>query len=396
MGPTMKYIDNYTNEMLQLRRDEKLYVQFMGEREYLYSGWEINQITSQLNNLYYKNEIVNTIKSYLKEGAQANSIIIMNDSIKLNNSYSKYEGGYLNLNDDEHLQNFYHLGSPVAFMNNEKVKRIYILFELVRSLYSNNKDSNLKFKNQKKFLKSLIENRNNFTSGELLSNFIYNMLKDVNKYEIQEDADIAMLIDRKIKSLKNFFNSWNQTFENDYNTRKDSKDFKYYFRRLGKPIVCIYDEDTHSIKLLCIDMIAMQYFKEDNSRLLETKEIKQNSPLIITVGIAMTFLPSLLKLGENVWRFTKTKKEYDEEELSLDQEAETTSRELSETEELILRNKNLISANPKILDQDIFLTGSTNDEKVDVSLKKVEDMNSEMISKFRDTLQSKDVKVTGI
>lgn len=391
----MKYIDNYTNELLRLSRNEKLYIQFIGEREYLYSGWEINQITSHLNNFYYKNEIINTIKSYLREGMQPNNIIIMNDSIKLNNSYFKYDGGYLNLNDIEHLENFYHLGSPVAFMNNEGIKKIFILFELVRSLYSNKKETTLSFKNQKIFLKSLIEQRSNISNGKILSDIIYNMLKDANKHEIQGNVDISVQIEQKVNSLKKFFKSWDQITENESIRHNDLKDFKYYFKRLGKPIVCIYDEETHSIKVLCIDMIAMQYFNEDNSRLLETKEIKQNSPLIITVGIALTFLPSLLKLGESVLKFTSTRKKYDEEELLLDQEADIVKKELSKTEELILRNKSLIASNAKILKQDTFLAASKDDE-INVAMQKIDALNNEMTLKFHDILESKDVKVRGV
>lgn len=394
----MRYIDNYTNKMLQLSREEKLYIQFIGEREYLYSGWEINQITSHLNNLYYKNEILNTVKSYLREGTRPKNIIIMNDSIKLNNSYSKYNGGYLNLNNEEHLQNFYHLGSPVEYMYNEKIKKMFVLFELTRSLYSNNTESKLKFKKQKVFLKILIEQRDDIPNGKILSNIISDMLRDANSHGLQEDVDISIQIERKVKSLKKFFESWDQIPENknELNRGIDSKDFKYCFKRLGKPIVCIYDEETHSVKLLCIDMIAMQYFKEDNSRFLETKEIKQNSPLVITVGIAITFLPSLLKLGESVLKFTKTKKEYAKEELSLEQETKMLMKDISDTEELIKRNEEIISSHTEILNQEIFQADSQPDKEIDATIEKIDAMNTEMTLKFKDILQSKDIKVKGV
>lgn len=52
--------DNYTDYVNSQFSKKQITIQGNKDHEYLYSGWEINRITDNINNIYYKNEIINS------------------------------------------------------------------------------------------------------------------------------------------------------------------------------------------------------------------------------------------------------------------------------------------------------------------------------------------------
>lgn len=67
-------MDKYTEVIKTKTREDKLELTLVGNREYLYSGWEINQVMNRINNGYYKSELINTIKSKLNLGIDPKNI----------------------------------------------------------------------------------------------------------------------------------------------------------------------------------------------------------------------------------------------------------------------------------------------------------------------------------
>lgn len=392
--------DKYTQLMLQRDRKDKLEIKFIGEREYLYSGWEINQITSHLNNLYYKNEIINTIKSSLNIGIKPENIIIMNESIKLNTAYTKYEEGTLNLNEESDLLNFYFLGSPISFYPNSKVYKMHILFEMVRDLYSSTNQTKVNSVSRRYLLNLLINKQEIIPNGEALKDLIKKLLIDFNKENLEEDSSILSDIQKKVDKLEKHYQLWDDVNkegkEENKNvdikgTKEISTNFEYTFKRYEKPIVCIYNEDSNSIDILCIDMIAMKYFKEKNARLLETKEIKQNSPLMISIGIAIGFLPTLLKLGESVNSARKSKKKYIEEEKNLQEEADRVKKEREESEEIVKKNEEILNS----LNDATSIDSIEDKMDVIVAIEAVDNLGDEIRGNFGNLLEKKEISING-
>lgn len=389
--------DKYTQLMLQRDRKDKIEIKFIGEREYLYSGWEINQITSHLNNLYYKNEIINTMKSSLNMGVKPENIIIMNESIKLNIAYKKYEEGILNLNEESDLLNFYFLGSPISYYSNSMVYKMHVLFEMVRDLYKSTNQTKVNSISRKYLLNLLINKQEVIPNGEALKNLIKTMLIDINKENLEKDSSILSDIQKKVDRLEKHYQLWNDVNKKDKygngnidikETKEVLTSFEYIFKRYEKPIVCIYDDESNSIEILCIDMIAMKHFKENNARLLETKEIKQNSPLMICVGIAIGFLPTLLKFGESVNNAHKTRKIYIEEEKGQQEEAERVQKEKEESEALLKNNEEILNSINNATSFD-----SIKDKRETIVA--IEDLGDEIRVNFESLLEKKKISING-
>lgn len=364
--------DNYTKLIKEMKRTDKVEISFIGEREYLYSGWEINQITSHLNNYYYKHELVNTIKSYLRSGVKPQNIFVMNNSVKISNAYTKYEEGKLNLDDESDLLNFYYLGSPVAYKNNPRLQFIYSSFELTRRIVSMIDSYSSISINKSGVVFELIKNQNEISSEAKLRELILNLLT-IKKVDSKKNE-----LDEIIKKLKKLYITWEEILKkynsNDDILNEEQNDFIYIFKRYDKPIVCVYNEDNNSIEILCIDMIAMKFFDENNARLLETKEIKQNSPLIITIGIAVTFLPSIIKVAESLISSGKTKRELIKQENKLDNEIENYEKKIGELEKKIDENNRILQS---ISDDNIIQNNNDKPEIVE-SLIDINNLDSEL------------------
>jgi tetrahydromethanopterin S-methyltransferase subunit F len=390
--------DKYTELILKKERKDKIEISFVGEREYLYSGWEINQITSHINNVYYKNELINTLKSRLNSGVNPSHIIIMDESIKLNNTYEKYKNGVLNLSDEIDLIEYYYLGSPIPLEPNTQIYKMNILFDLARGLYSSTVNTKVTPISRKFLVHTLMQTQKNIETSEKLKKLLYKMLVTTNQETIMKDKTINNSIQKIIEKQKKHYRLWDEVnaHESDINTFAEKEDlikkFHYTFKRFEKPILCIYNEKDNAIELLCVDMIVRSYFKEKNARLLETKEIKQNSPLIITIGIAIGFLPTIIMLGESLNNARKTKKNYSEQFLQIKQEEEKIIQEKKDSEDRIEKNKAIL-ASIKEVNESISSDNSSKSNEL-VAIEVVTEMEEEVTTSLEKLLIRKDIKIS--
>lgn len=393
--------DKYTELILKKERKDKIEIKFLGEREYLYSGWEINQITNHLNNVYYKSELINTLKARLNSGVDPSHIIIMDESIKLNNTYEKYKSGVLDLTDDDDLIEYYYLGSPIPLEPNAYIYKTSILFDLARDLYSATINKKVTPINRKFLVHTLIQNYRSINTSDKLKKSLHKMLVISNEDKINKDNKINDVIHKIIERFNKHYRLWDEvnTYENEINEFAEINDliknFEYTFKRFEKPIICIYNEDENTLEILCIDMIVRSYFKEKNARLLETKEIKQNSPLLICIGIAVGFLPTIVKLGESLNNAKNTRKKFMEQENQLEKEVENVRQKKQESEELLKKKQAILDSIYEVRDS-IGSADNTEETNALVAIEVVTGLEEEVTTSLEKVLIGKNISIVNI
>lgn len=343
-------MNKYSENILSKSRDDKYELVIKGDREFLYSGWEINQITTHLNNSYYKYELINTIKSELSNGTNPENIWILNESIKLNNTYENIKSGSLNLNTENDLIQFYYLGSPIPLIPHKDTYRIFYIFELIRIIYTMSNSNKLIPINRKESLRFLIARRNTFNNSNELRIAVKELLINSNEDKLKKDSSLLQNIEKIANTNLKVFKYWDELIEeerfddviindsvSDYNIHKEYIfRFKNTFKSFEKPIVCVYKPEINQVVITCIDMIARSYFNEDNARLLETKSISQNSPLLILLGIGMGFLPALARLTEAINITRNTRREVVATIDEIDNNTQSLNRQIEENDRMIL------------------------------------------------------------
>ncbi|MCU5493497.1 hypothetical protein OCB70_14035 [Bacillus cereus] len=353
-------MDLYTKKMSNSDTLNKINVRFESYRDYLYSGWEINQISNSLNNVYYKNELINTIKSLLLNGTNPKDIYILNSSVKIGHEYNFIKNGHLNLNKSQATINLYYMGSPIPLIPSEDVWKINHIFEIFRSFYKKCNSLELNSPKRRYTIHNLFVNRDSITSAAWLKEFLNNRIYECNSTLDSNELEEKVLklfkalessfkafdnMFKELKLLNNFNMKYSENIGEGLNTEKYNvltKYFNYFpntFNKLDRPIICVYNKKEHRLNILCTDLISVKNFTEDNYRFFETKNISQNSPLIIAVCIGIGLAPSLFKVGGSLLSARKTLVNAKKEALKLKEEVDELDRELDEQDEELVKLK---------------------------------------------------------
>ncbi len=297
---------------LEMKRDGKK----------LLSSWQISAFIENLSRSYYKNELLNTIESYINKGTDLENIFIIDESFKLNNIYKNL--GILNLRNERDAKTLYHLGKPIGMFPNEKLIKINCMFEIFRKVNETLSEYKVKGLNKEK-LSGLITfsispnttmiaikekiislaNENLNQSGQeevrnteqnkkidrkkLANSLESSTVQVISSYQKMESDFISIAI-AKESILANDIKDINETPSNIiryFNT------FKSTFDNLIRPIIGIYDPNDNSVEIICRDFIDKTLYVEENKRFLDIKSISRNSPLAVCVVLGvggLTFL----------------------------------------------------------------------------------------------------------
>ncbi|QWH95539.1 hypothetical protein [Bacillus mycoides] len=347
-------MDIYTREMKNSDSLNKINVRFKSCRDYLYSGWEINQISNSLNNVYYKNELINTLKSLLVNETNPKDIYILNSSVKVGQEYNLIKDGHLDLNKSKGIINLYYMGSPIPLIPDEDTWKINYIFEIFRSYYKKCNSLGLNSPKRRYTIHNLFANRDKITNAAWLKEYLNKRTYECNPLLEAKELDEKVL--KVFKTLENSFkafdsmfkdfkliDSFNEKYSNNVgeglNTEKYNAVTKYFnyfqntFNKLDRPIICVHNRQENRLDILCTDLIAVKNFTEDNYRFFETKNISQNSPLIIAIGIGIGLAPSIFKVGESLLSARKTLVNAKKEALKLIEEMDDLDEALDEYDE---------------------------------------------------------------
>lgn len=291
------------------KQHKKLNIKFAGERkEMLYSTWQITKILDTIGDYNYKKNIIRE----LVEVQDIKNIIILDESAKVKLKYSKEDGNTFELNSDTLLE-LYHKGAPISLNIDRKYLIMYFTFKIFSKLYkeyNNNNEEKIDYATKKNLLFQIYE--------ELLGNNIdfLKKIKKQYKIEISEYENEISNIDKLLFKEELFDNldAEERNKEEYDDVRKMRNRFFYYFNTLNRPLIYVEFEDE-SYQLVGSNMINSKKFNHDNVDFLETKLIKQNSPLELILGVSIALLPQYTNLAIVLYNHKREDKE-DLEEIS--------------------------------------------------------------------------------
>lgn len=267
--------------------------------------WELARFLKELNTIYYKYELLNSISTAIKQKISPKEIFIFNKSLPLNKSYAN-----LNLLDIESraIPYFYFIGIPFPlFPSKDKyeIGLLYGYFNLInKKLYS----AGCRTLYTKALSKAYA-----IYCAEGIGAAEYYILSTATKVAEQKNID-------SIVSEKDF-NSYNKKKQNIYTdfdkikditpdkidtflADKENAKLKYYFNvftrlfhNTTRPLVCVKVSDS-AYRVLGRSLVNKT---EKNIHGLELKEVVRNSPL-----------GSLLEGGVSVYRAIKEEQRADE------------------------------------------------------------------------------------
>ena len=90
--------------------------------------WEISSFLNKFNTYYYKAELLNTIAIALNQGIKPENIIILNQSFKLNQQYTKLD--FISTTDGD-LAYLYYIGLPVSLFPDKNIHTLNILEDIM-------------------------------------------------------------------------------------------------------------------------------------------------------------------------------------------------------------------------------------------------------------------------
>ncbi|MDF9887877.1 hypothetical protein M2246_003079 [Bacillus sp. LEw-kw-24] len=363
--------------------DYRVNLEMKRDGEKLLSSWQISAFIENLSRSYYKNELLNTIESYINKGTDLENIFIIDESFKLNNIYKNL--GILYLRNERDAKTLYHLGKPIGMFPNEKLMKINCMFEIFRKVNETLSEYKVKGLNKEKLsglitfsispkttmiaikekIISLANENLNQSSQEEVRNKEQNKKIDQKKlanslesstvqimssYQKMESDFISLAITKE-SILANDIKDINETPSNIagyFNT------FKSTFDNLIRPIIGIYNPNDNSVEIICRDFIDKTLYIEENKRFLDIKSISRNSPLAVCVvlGIGgLTFLSRhiTVALDERLLRKQQAESAVN---ISEEQEIADLMSEIKQAIEERVNNKeiNIIDATQDILD----------------------------------------------
>ncbi|MBJ8115847.1 MULTISPECIES: hypothetical protein [Bacillus] len=426
-------MDTYTRTMTNSESLNKINVRFKSCRDYLYSGWEINQISNSLNNVYYKNELINTLKSLLVNGINPKDIYILSSSVKIGQEYNVIKEGHLDLNRSKGVINLYYMGDPIPLIPDVDTWKVKHIFEIFRSYYTKCNSLGLNSPKRRYTIHNLFANRNEITNATWLKEYLNKRTYECNPLLETKELDEKVLklfktleaafkdfdsMFKDFKMLDNFNVKYSENVGEGLNKEKYNTLTKYFnhflntFNKLERPIICVHNRQENRLDILCTDLISIKNFTEDNYRFFETKNISQNSPLIIAIGIGIGLAPSIFKVGESLLSARKTlinakkealqiKEEMDElnDELDeQDEELEVLRREIQELETEIQQIENNTIENAAVnIGKNIISNYISFNETIDSYavgiVKSLDEKNNET---FAQTLEEKDLTIDNV
>ncbi|MDA9472951.1 hypothetical protein [Enterococcus sp. 5H] len=352
-----KYSELMKNNDSNLRKPT---VKLISSRDSLYSGWEITRISKTINNVYYQNELINTIRALLIGGTDPKDIYVLNDSVNIGNQYTKYSSGIIDIDNKKGLVKWYHLGSPISLFPDKFVSLIFLIFEAYRETVTFCNKNQFLLPNKEESLFEMKQNINNlnFSIKDTIFRFIISKNNiDKNTKEKMSSLEKKLdFYDKKMEETKS--NNYSVEFiienMNDNKMKFDpNSEFKKYFLATNRPIVLVREENN--LRILCSELIVRSKFQHSNYRFFENKSISQNSPLCYIVAFGIGFLPTLINVTKQRIYLHKTRidnlkraKDKDEEILILENEIEELEKFLndnvddkvvSDTIELSSKNK---------------------------------------------------------
>ena len=336
--------DNYTDYVNSQLSKKQITIQGNKDHEYLYSGWEINRITDNINNIYYKNEIINTVRNLLKTGISPKDIFIFNKSFSVEKKYYHIRTGKIKISAPS-IKQLYYLGLPFSLKPNKQTILMNLFFQGYKEVYTICNDNSVNIPKTGDTLQKLYRDSKSNKINSLIDHILF-IIKECNQLTPTTKMEsVNKKIKNKLANLDKDYKYINALDLKDSDFLKNENikkydSFEYFFNKLDRPVVAVKEGNT--VRIICYDFIVKSKYNSSNPRFLETNKVSQNSPLFFLLSLSVTFLPSLVLV-------IKKRKQLKTTQLQNLEESEIASEAIEEEKRLLREEiQELISTEHKI------------------------------------------------
>lgn len=114
------------------KNNKRISIRFVQERDEPMYPWEIGGFLDNINTIYYKFDLLNSISSAIKEGIEPSDIFVFDKSLPLYKRYSE-----MNLLGESHAaSNFYSIGLPYPLFPNRDIYEYNLLYQAFYAINS--------------------------------------------------------------------------------------------------------------------------------------------------------------------------------------------------------------------------------------------------------------------
>jgi hypothetical protein len=249
------------------------------------SNWQITHTVNTLTTVNNKFDILKRLNNYINSGIKRSNIFIIDKSYLYSTNYRTYfdnKSGSVEQAQNVDIEKIYNMGKIVSMECNEDIKNINILLEMNKKI-SSILNVHLKCRLSRRYLNNAYQIL--FEKGlpqaiDVLVEGSEEQISDIFARRINPDyVSMQNIVQEcnKIKTDKRILSKFDQV-KGEYEQK-----FEYYFNSCARPIVGIYEEDTHSFLIVNADHIYQS--GEESESQIKLNTITKNSPVLLAFTV---------------------------------------------------------------------------------------------------------------
>lgn len=288
---------------------EKLELHLKRNQEYRMSVWEISRFLMKLNSSFYKNSLLNELRTAFSEGIRPEDVFIMDSSFKAENINDKLER--IELNSSSEMMQLVYIGKPIFLYPSAENIQLFEVFSVVEKIRDKINQFGYSKRNTDWILSELlsgfdfesVDTHHEVIKSQILMEIerkreseidkaesILNDIFEKSKANLKDYEKNSVAIEEVKESLSNHTEIKNKRLKDYFNK------FEYYFNKVSRPLIYIVDRKKGTCTLLVEGQVNKKKVDENFVQLIEYKKI---NPDLVSLGVSLIGVPLITKLLNN-------------------------------------------------------------------------------------------------
>ncbi|WP_157643618.1 hypothetical protein [Paenibacillus camerounensis] len=288
---------------------EKLELHLKRNQEYRMSVWEISRFLMKLNSSFYKNSLLNELRTAFSDGIRPEDVFIMDSSFKAENINDKLER--IELNSASEMMQLVYIGKPIFLYPSAENVQLFEIFSIVEKIRNRINQFGYSKRNTDWILSELL-NGIDFESidkhQEIIKSEILMEIKKKRESDIDKaDSILSDIFEKSKANLKDYEKNYiaieevkkslsNHTEVKNKKLKDYFNKFEYYFNKVSRPLIYIVDRKAGTCSLLVEGQVNKKKADENFVQLIEYKKI---NPDFVSIGVSLIGVPLVTKLLNN-------------------------------------------------------------------------------------------------
>ncbi|CAM3570695.1 hypothetical protein PAGL106935_13440 [Paenibacillus glucanolyticus] len=278
-------------------------------QEYRMSVWEISRFLMKLNSSFYKNSLLNELRTAFSEGTRPEDVFIMDSSFKAENINDKLER--IELNSSSEMMQLVYIGKPIFLYPSAENVQLFEVFSVVEKIRDKINQFGYSKRNTDWILSELlngfdfesVDTHHEVIKSQILTEIerkpeseidkaesILNDIFEKSKANLKDYEKNSVAIEEVKESLSNHTEIKNKRLKDYFNK------FEYYFNKVSRPLIYIVDRKKGTCTLLVEGQVNKKKVDENFVQLIEYKKI---NPDLVSIGVSLIGVPLITKLLNN-------------------------------------------------------------------------------------------------